>query len=169
MHCHDRTFKSVTILNSDKTPLFTVGGKGSGSINWQRTIKDTSDVALFDLRHPNWGMKNLWTVKRPSGRDLCSLKQVDYDGKAKHALDMTVHNESDTGAEVMVKIHPKDAAGITTLVKIDEKPIAEIRLMEDNDVVDLSAKDRTIWQARVAGGIDLGLVWLDLFFSTTAG
>jgi hypothetical protein len=164
MRCHDRTFKTVTILTSDNQPLFTVDGKGSGSISWQRTIRGTDGVALFDLRHPNWGMKNLWTVKRPSGRDLCSLKHVEYLGKARSALDMTVFNESDIGAEVMVKIQPKDASALTTVVRVGEVAIAEIRIVEDNDVVDLKGKDRTVWQARIAGGIDLGVVCIKINF-----
>jgi hypothetical protein len=158
MHCHDRTFKSVTVLTSTGTPLFTITGKGSGSFTWQRTIHDTAGVAIFDLRHPNYGMKNLWTVKRPSGRDLCTLKHVDYMGKSRSALEMTVFNESDIGAEVLIKIQPKDASAVTTLVKVGETAVAEIRLVEENDVMDLTGKDRTVWQARIAGGVDLGVV-----------
>jgi hypothetical protein len=160
MHCHDRTFKSVTILTSTGTPLFTITGKGSGSINWQRTIHDSTGTAIFDLRHPNYGMKNLWTVKRPSGRDLCTLKHVDYMGKSRSALEMTVFNESDIGAEVLVKVQPRDASAVTTVVKVGETPVAEIRLVEENDVIDLTEKDRSVWQGRIAGGMDLGVVCL---------
>jgi hypothetical protein len=158
MHCHDRTFKSVTILSSDNTPLFTVTGKGSSSFSWRRTIKDSTGVALFDLRHGNWGMKNKWTVERPSGRELCSLQHVEYLGKARSALDMTVLNEADGGKEVLVQIKPKDASALSTVVSVGGVSIAEIRLVEENDLTNLKDKDRTVWQGRVAGGVDLTLV-----------
>jgi hypothetical protein len=51
--------------------------------------------------------------------------------------------------------------GVTTLVYVGDETVAEIRVVEENDVVDLRGKDRSVWKARVAGGVDIAVVSID--------
>jgi hypothetical protein len=103
-------------------------------------------------------MKNKWTVETPSGREICSAKDVTHMNKERSALDVVVRNEVDKGNEVMTEVRPKDRSAITTLVNIEGALVAEIQNVESNDVVNLQGLERRVWKARVASGVDLVLV-----------
>jgi len=158
MQCHDRTFHNITVLGEAGEKIFTVESKGSGSLSWRRTVKDTSGNHLFDLRHIAYTMKNKWVVESPSGREICTLRHPSSLSKERSAFDMVVLNEADKGSEVKVEVRPNDRSAITTTVNIDGSAVAEIRILESNDVVNLKDKDRSVWRARVAGGVDRALV-----------
>lgn len=162
VQCHDRTFKSVTILDGvTSQKLFKVESKGATSLSLRRTVIDaSSDRRLFDLRHQGYTLKNLWTVETPNGQIICSLKHADW--RARSALTATVHENIAHGGskDVVVEMQPKDRSAITTLVNIQGVTVAEIRNIEDNDVVNLEGVDRTVWKTRIAKGVDVSLVSL---------
>jgi len=160
VQCHDRVFKNVTVLDEDGQELFTAESRGVGSWSWRRTVKSkTSGVPLFDLLHPGvLNIKNNWMVQTPDGREMCTLNHVSFMGKERSALDMVLRNEADNGNEITLHIRPQDRSAITTLVTLENTTIAEIRLMESNDVSNLTGKDRSLWKARVAGRVDTAIV-----------
>ncbi|TVY16132.1 hypothetical protein LARI1_G006241 [Lachnellula arida] len=158
MHCHDRTFQNTTVLGEAGEKVFTVESKGSGSLSWRRTVKDASGAHIFDLRHFGYAFKNKWAVESPSSREIGTLRMVKALGREHSAFDMVVLNEADKGNEVNVEIRPNDRSALMTRVNIDGSPVAEIRVLESNDVVNLRDKDRSVWEARLAGGVDRALV-----------
>jgi len=158
VRCHDRLFRSITVFDEEGEKLYTAESQGMGSWTWRRRVKDASGSPIFDLRHFGYGIRNKWAVESPSGRELCSMQHVTLMTKERSALNLVVLNEADKGNEVKIEVRPKDRSAITALVNIGGATIAEIRNLESNDVVDLGGLDRSVWKARVAGGVDLALV-----------
>ncbi|TVY51649.1 hypothetical protein LCER1_G007037 [Lachnellula cervina] len=158
MYCHDRTFHNTTVLSEAGEQIFTVESKGSGSLSWRRTVKDASGAHVFNLRHFGYAFKNKWAVESPSGREIGTLRMVKALGREHSAFDMVVLNEADKGNEVDFEIRPNDRSALMTTVNIDGSPVVEIRVLESNDVVRLRDKDRSIWEARLAGGVDQALI-----------
>lgn len=66
---------------------------------------------------------------------------------------------SDASA-VGVSLRALDQAGITTVFQVENAVIAEMRLVENNDVnfLDIRGLDRSVWELRVVGGVDLALI-----------
>lgn len=158
VRCHDRTFKRVTVLDETDHILFTAESKGATSLSWRRTVLDASGRALFDLRHLGYTLKNKWTVETGEGETMCSLKHADL--RARSALEGIVHQNVAHGGskDVVVDLRPKDRSALTSFVDIQGATVAEIRLVEDNDLVNLDTADRTVWKARIAKGVDISLV-----------
>lgn len=71
-------------------------------------------------------------------------------------------DEEEDGEQVKLEMRQVDRGGATTEVYVGgrDETIAQIRLVEENDVVGLEKRglDRSVWQARVAGGVDLAVV-----------
>jgi LURP-one-related len=161
MQCHDRVFKSVTILSSAGDTIYTVSSKGAASFSWRRTVVDSTGEQVFDLRHLGYAMKNKWVVEDPKGREICTLHHVNAkdekssQNKERSDLDMIVKGEE---GDVKVEMRQVDRAGNMTLLYVGDETVAEIRVVEENDVVDLKGKNRSVWEANVAGGMDLALV-----------
>lgn len=104
-------------------------------------------------------MRHKWIVENPGGQQICSIRHVSMLNRL--ILDMVVKNESSKGDEAMVRIRPLDQGRITTLVEIEGKTAAEIRIMENN--LHSNGRDRSVWKARIAGGVDLELVSISKF------
>ncbi|KAH7346157.1 hypothetical protein BKA65DRAFT_584993 [Rhexocercosporidium sp. MPI-PUGE-AT-0058] len=117
-------------------------------------------VPLFELRHANYLTENNWLVEAPSGRVLAKIKHVSRFAKERSALDVTILNEADAGREVELLVRPQDFGAISTVVTtaVQGVCIGEIKLTGSNDISDLSQADRSTWEVRVAGGVDLALV-----------
>lgn len=160
MQCHDRIFQNVTLLNTAGEKKFTVESKGAASWSWRRTVKDASGRPVFDLRKIfGYVVRNRWVVESPSdGREVCTLRHSS--SKQRQALNVVVRNEEDKGNEVMVEVRPKDQGALTTLVFIEGAPVAEIQMAEVNPSI--NERNRSVWRARVAGGVDLALVSTDI-------
>ncbi|PVH71064.1 hypothetical protein DL98DRAFT_564018 [Cadophora sp. DSE1049] len=62
VHCHDRYFKSVTVTDNE--------------IGKELSIKGTSGLPLFDLRHFNYFTENKWLVESPSRREIANTKHI---------------------------------------------------------------------------------------------
>ncbi|PCG96275.1 Hypothetical protein PENO1_030990 [Penicillium occitanis (nom. inval.)] len=158
MQCHDRIFKDVEVRDQSNDILFTVDSPGIKSISWRRTVKDATGAPLFDLRKFfNYGVNRKWGVEDPSGRELCSLRHVATFRQFK-ALDVTVLNKADGGKETVVNVRPKDQVGMTLQVKIRGAIVAEIQMTEANHSRTNFTEDRSVWRARIAGGVDLALI-----------
>ena len=154
MHCHDRTFQRITVLDEVGEKLFTAESKGVASWSWRRTVKDASGSPIFDLRKVlGSAIRYKWVVESPSGREICSVRHISF--RHRQALDVVVKNEEDKDNEVMVEVRPKDQGALTTLVNIEGMTAAEIQMTEVNAS---HGRDRSVWRARVAGGVDLALV-----------
>jgi hypothetical protein len=163
IHCHDRTFKSVDVLDdASRETLFKVESKGASSLTWRRTILSSTGTKLFDLRHMGYAMKNDWAVEDPAGKRICSLKHVSgMAARNRSVLDAVVHGESsadDVGN--VVEIRPKDRGALSTAVSFQGRELATIANVEANDVRSLEKKglDRTVWKASVNAGVDVSLV-----------
>ena len=158
VHCHDRYFKSVTVVDDAGQELFSAQSPGVKSWSWRRTVKGTSGLPLFELRHFNYLTENNWLVETPSGREIAKIKHISRFAKQHSALDMTFHNEADKGNDVELNVRPQDRSAVTTLVTLKDACIAVIQLIGSNDITDLSNADRSTWSVRVASGVDLALV-----------
>lgn len=160
VRCLDRVFKSVTALDASAgAALFTVTSKGMGSYSWRRNVRDAAEERpLFDLRHTGFGMINKWAVESPSGRQVATLQHIKYQGKERSDIDAVVLNELDKGNEVKVEMRQKDRSASSTYVNIGNACVAEILHTENNDVVKLNGRDRSVWKVKVASGLDLALV-----------
>jgi hypothetical protein len=163
IHCHDRTFKSVDVLDdASGGTLFKVESKGASSLTWRRTILSSSGTKLFDLRHMGYAMKNDWAVEGPTGKRICSLKHVSgMAAKNRSNLDAVVHGESEADdVGNVVEIRPKDRGALSTSVLFQGRELATIANVEANDVRSLEKKglDRTVWKASVDAGVDVSLV-----------
>lgn len=158
MQCNDRLFNDVEVRDQSNQVLFTVESKGLASASWRRTVKDATGTPLFDLRKffKN-GVNRKWGVEDPSGLDLCSLRHASTFTQFK-ALDVTVLNQADGGKETVVHVRPKDQVGMTVQVKVRGATVAEIQMTEANHSHLNFTQDRSVWRARVAGGVDLALV-----------
>lgn len=161
MQCHDRIFNNVEVRDQSNEILFTVETKGIASASWRRTVKDATGTPLFDLRKFfKYGVNRKWGVEDPSGFELCSLRHVSTFKQFK-ALDVTVLNQADGGKEAVVNVRPKDQVGMTVQVRIRGAAVAEIQMTEANHSRINFTEDRSVWRARIAGGVDLALVSID--------
>lgn len=162
MQCHDRLFKSVTVLDtSSGSTLYTITSKGAASFSWRRSVSDSSGTHLFDLRHLGYAMKNKWTVEDAEGKEVCALHHVnakdEKSNQNKERSDMDMFIKGVEG-DVRVEMRQVDRKGNSTELFVRDETVAEIRVVEENDVVDLRGKNRSVWEARVAGSVDLAVV-----------
>jgi hypothetical protein len=108
-------FSKVTVVDDEDRELFIGGGPGPmESWSWRRQVKDTSGVAILDLRHHGAAMKNLWTVEDPDGHLMADLKHVS--GGRRSDLDMVVASGKGEEDDIVLQIRQKDQSGITTQV-----------------------------------------------------
>ncbi|CAD0027745.1 unnamed protein product [Aureobasidium pullulans] len=163
VHCHDRTFKSVDVLDdANGQTIFRVSSKGASSLSWRRAISDGSGRKLFELRHMGYAMKNDWAVEDVEGTRICSLKHVNgMMAQNRSNLDAVIHGESaadDIGNTI--EIRPRDRGALSTVVQYQGIELATIMNTEANDVTSLEKKglDRTVWKARINTGVDISLV-----------
>ncbi|RYP08987.1 hypothetical protein DL764_001555 [Monosporascus ibericus] len=158
VYCHDSTFKHVTVTDSKGQPMFHVNGTTTGtSWSWRRKVYDSSsDHVLFDFRHHNIDIKNGWVVESPTGRKLCSLVHKAQITTKHSAIDATVHTES--GEQVLVLMRPNDLGALIVTISVGGTAIATIRKVEANDRVIRGKRNRSVWEVRVASGVDLSLV-----------
>jgi hypothetical protein len=163
VHCHDRVFKDVDVLDdASGETLFKVESKGASSLSWRRTILSATGTKLFDLRHFGYAMKNDWAVEDTQGKRICSLKHVSgMAARNRSNIDAVVHGDSsadDVGNTV--EIRPRDRGALSTVVFYQGRELAWILNTEANDVRALEKKglDRTVWKARVNAGVDISLV-----------
>ncbi|KAI0122040.1 tubby C-terminal-like domain-containing protein [Daldinia grandis] len=157
VYCHDRIFKSVTVTDSTGQPVFRVEGTKFGtSWSWRRKVLDSSNTHIFDFRHKSVDIKNGWVIENPNGDKLCSLVHKSQITHSHSAIDATVRTQA--GEEVLVIMRPNDHAALTTTISVDGAAIATIRKVEDNDLASLGTRDRSVWEVRVASGVDLSLI-----------
>lgn len=154
VQCHDRTFKTITVLDSSSLEIFTCESPGVKSWTWHRSIKDKTGPLEFELRHFKNISGDYWTVETPSGKDIATIKHTSLFAQQRSALDMTLQDQT------KIEVRPTDDSAIRTLVNVRDECIAEIQLTGSNDIVDLSNADRSTWQVQVAGGVDIALVSL---------
>jgi hypothetical protein len=162
MQCHDRIFNDVEVRDESDELLFTVESKGAASMSWRRIVKDATGAPLFHFRKSfKYGVNRKWIVEDPSGLEICSMRHVSTF-RHFHSVDVTVANQADDGKEAVVNVRPKDQAGVTVLVQIKRATVAEIQMTEVNHS---RLRDRSVWKARIAGGVDLALVSIDFLTS----
>ncbi|KAF3014715.1 hypothetical protein E8E14_007345 [Neopestalotiopsis sp. 37M] len=156
VHCHDRIFKQVTVVDNDGRALFRCEGQSYGSSwSWRRKVYDGTGQYLFDLRHNNIDIKNGWVVETPMKQKVCSLDFTSFWTKGPAAITATVRTQP--GENVVVKTHPQDRSALTTAIRVDGISFASITKLEDNDAVHMEGRDRSVWRINVAPGVDLSL------------
>ncbi|KAF3059435.1 hypothetical protein GL218_04641 [Daldinia childiae] len=159
VYCHDRIFKKVTVTDSTGQPVFQVEGTSFGtSWSWRRKVLDSSNTHIFDFRHKSIDIKNGWIIENPNGDKLCSLVHKSQITNSHSAIDATVRTQA--GEDVLVIMRPNDHAALTTTISVDSTSIATIRKVEDNDIAPLGTRDRSVWEVRVASGVDLSLIMI---------
>ncbi|KAH7309824.1 hypothetical protein B0I35DRAFT_440689 [Stachybotrys elegans] len=153
MTCYDLYFKKVEVSDGSGNRLFTVNGKTFSSWSWRRTVTDHKDEHLFDLRKIGFGGR--WTVEDPSKQTICDLEHKKRFTEPV-AVDATVHTQA--GDQVLVVMRPNDYAATTTTVSVSDTTIAVISKVVDNIQAYKTDKERSVWKAKIAGGVDLSLI-----------
>ena len=157
IRCHDRHFRGATVNNETGDRLFILNSKGP-FMSWslRRTLQSTSGHHIWDLRHYRTKMKQ-WVVENAQGKKLCTVQDGTFIGGNFTAADARIH--SDTGY-TLVSMKSFDHAGSRTVFQVEGITIAEMLLTENNDLSFLHKRglDRTIWDLRIAGGVDIALI-----------
>ncbi|ETS75976.1 hypothetical protein PFICI_12920 [Pestalotiopsis fici W106-1] len=157
IHCHDRIFKQVTAVDDSGRTVFRCEGQSYGSSwSWRRKVYDGTGQHLFDLRHNSIDIKNGWVVETPLKEKVCSLDFTSFWTKGPAAITAKVRTQA--GEDVVVRTHPQDHSALTTTLGVDGISFASITKLEDNDVVHMEGRDRSVWKVKVAPGVDLSLV-----------
>lgn len=159
VYCHDIFFKKVTAVDGAGKELFRVEGTTFGtSWSWRRRVWDGSgNRHVFDFRHESISIRNGWVVEEPEDHQrLCTLVNKSILTKEHSAINATVHTQA--GEKVGVIMRHRDRAATSTTVSIGDDTIATISKLEDNDILFLGDRDRSIWKAHVAPGVDMSLV-----------
>lgn len=151
MQCHHRLFKDVDVRDESNELLFTVTSE-TGPLKFDRIVKDATGTRLFVLNHKSL---RSWHMVLPDRREVCVIKRTRW---FTAAFEVQVHNLDDKGKTTIISVVPKDKQGLTTLFMANNALIAESQLVEANPNLLPSSTDRTVWNIKVAGGIDLSLV-----------
>ncbi|KAI0390907.1 hypothetical protein F5Y17DRAFT_37068 [Xylariaceae sp. FL0594] len=156
--CHDRVFEKVTVTDGDKKPLFRIEGtKWGTSWSWRRKAFDANgNNHLFDFRHESVSLKNNWVIEDPSGRKLASLVHKSQVTSEHSAINATVRTI--TGEDVLVQMRQHDRAALMTTISTGDTPIASIQKVIDNTKARKSGVVQTVWDVRVAAGVDLSMI-----------
>lgn len=160
LRCHDRLFRDAEFCHENGDKLFSInGGNWLSSWSVRRTFKDTNEKHILDVRHYKSSMRQ-WVIEDPQGKQLCLVKEGTKLQGATTTMQAQITAEDVVGGHVALDIHSTDHAGTTTIFRVEGKAIAEMRLVENNDVSFLSQRglDRTAWKIRVAENVDLALI-----------
>jgi len=159
--CHDKHFRDAVACDESGAELFTLGANSLWS-SWsmRRTLRSVDNGRhILDVRHHNSKMKE-WVVENPQGRQLCLVKDgVSKLGKAT-AMQAQIAAEEVVGGHVVVDMQSSDHAGSKTVISVGETAIAEMSLVENNDLSFLGTRglDRSAWKIRMAAGVDVALI-----------
>ncbi|KAF2997735.1 hypothetical protein E8E14_003128 [Neopestalotiopsis sp. 37M] len=157
VHCHDSTFKKVTVFDSSEQELFRVEGSAFGtSWSWRRKVLDATGRNLYDFRHHKFDNKNGWVVESPDGQKLCSLEHAAFLKKGHAAITAIVRTTA--GEDVQIEMTPMDHSALTTTIGVGGSLFAAITKVEDNNISFRAGKDRSVWSVRAAPGVDLSLL-----------
>jgi hypothetical protein len=159
--CHDRHFRDAVACYENGTTLFTLAAGGIwNSWSLRRTLRSAADDKhILDVRHHNSKLKE-WVVEDPQSRQLCLVK----DGLSKITQATTMQEQVTTeqvvGGHIVVDMQSSDRAGLSTVFRVGEVAIAEMNLVENNDLLFLGTRglDRTAWKIRIAAGVDIALI-----------
>ncbi|KAH9904423.1 hypothetical protein F4778DRAFT_732413 [Xylariomycetidae sp. FL2044] len=165
VHCHDTFFRRVTMTSEGAAgKTFRVDGSVLGSSwSWRRKVLDGETGAhVFSVRHRSFDLlKNGWVVESPDGKRLCSLAHKTQITSEHSAIDGTVRTVE--GEEVLVTMRHEDSGARLTRVSVGDVTFASIRKYEDNYMVPRGGRARSVWEVRVAAGVDLSLVMVMVF------
>jgi hypothetical protein len=159
--CHDRLFRDAVACDDNGSKLFTLGA-GSVWTSWsmRRTLRSAADDKhILDVRHHNSKYKE-WVAEDPQGRQLCLVKDgVSKVGKAT-CMQAQIVAEEVVGGHIIVDMQSIDHAGSKTVFRVGEEAIAEMSLVENNDLSFLGTRglDRSAWKIRLAAGVDIALI-----------
>lgn len=155
--CHDKQFRDAVVLDESGNTLFKFHAKGTFS-SWsvRRSLMGADEKHILDVRHYKSGLHE-WIAEDPQGKQLCLVK--DAAGKIT-SLQAQVTAEDVIGGHVEVSAQSSDHAGTNTIFKVGDGVVAEMRLMENNDMSFLNWRrlDRSVWKIRIAGGVDLAMI-----------
>ncbi|KAM0717894.1 hypothetical protein Q7P37_006226 [Cladosporium fusiforme] len=138
--------------------IFSGGGIFS-SWSVRRTLKDANERHILDIRHYKSSMSQ-WIVEDPNGKQLCLVKESESKVPKATAMQAQVTAEDVVGGHVTVDIQSSDHAGSITTFHVEGKAIAEMHLVQNNDISFLGQKglDRSAWKIHVVGGVDMALI-----------
>lgn len=158
--CHDRHFRDAVVHDESGDLLFTLGAKGIFS-SWsvRRTLRDADEKHILDVRHYKSNIKE-WIIEDPKGNQLCLVKDEVSKVEKITSLHAQVTAENVVGGHFTVNMQSVDRAGTKTTLEVEGAVIAEMHLVENNDInfLDKRGIDRSAWRIEVAGGVDLALV-----------
>lgn len=132
-------------------------GAGDARSGTAPTTVGSSTSATLSL-----DLKNGWVVESPDGGQLCSLQHKAQVTRDHSAVDVTVRTEA--GEDVLAVMRPNGHAAITVTVSVGDTIIATVHKVEDNSPGMRGDRERSVWEARVAAGVDLSFVSLAYLF-----
>lgn len=159
---HNNIFENDTASCLSGEPLFRVQGRWSWSRRRQ-VLDGVKDHWLFDFRQHTLGIKKGWVVEGPDGKQLCSLRH-DIHGRpnssgAHSCVEADVWTQDGDYAQFQMCSFGSELQVTNKSVAEHDRVFATIHKV---DVIDTPGTrgdpERSIWQARVAAGVDLSLV-----------
>lgn len=159
MQCHDRHFRDTVFLDLFGSRIFALDVPGLfTSWSMRRTLVDATGAPLVEIRHVGKLSLEKWTIEDASDRQLCSVKGSKSRTSGATVIEADLKTESASGATITLQ--SADHAGTTTMFLIDGEPIAEMALVQNNDLSFLGRRglDRSAWKLKVLKGNDLALI-----------
>jgi hypothetical protein len=159
--CHDKHFRDAVACDENGNTWFKLGADSLWT-SWslRRTLRSAADDKhILDVRHHNSKYKE-WVAEDPQGRRLCLVKDsVSKVGKATSMQAQVVAKEV-VGDHIIVDMQSSDRAGTKTVFRVGEVAIAEMNIVENNDLSFLGTRglDRSVWKIRLAAGVDIALI-----------
>ncbi|KAF4549125.1 Hypothetical protein D9617_23g005400 [Elsinoe fawcettii] len=160
IRCPDRFLRDCTVKDKDNGQLlFTLSSATiNHSLSLRKTLVDASGHEVLLVR---FSTTLKYTGERliecPPGTEVARTRHSKVDPGRRVRQEVTLKTE---GGEVVVAAEAKDAAGLTTRFFVGNEEIAELLMVENNDLEGLHDKglDRSGWRLTVAAGVDLALI-----------
>jgi hypothetical protein len=148
--CRDIHFRDAVACDPNGETLFTLGANSLWT-SWSLRLTLRSapdDKHILDVSNYNSKIKE-WVVKDPQGRRLCLVKDVvSKIGKATVMQAQLSVEDVGGGHVVVVDMPSSDHAGSRTVLRVEEAAIAEMGILENNDLEFLGSWgfERSIWK-----------------------
>jgi hypothetical protein len=158
--CRDRHFRDAVACDQSGTTLFALGTRSLWtSWSYRRTLRTTDGKHILDIRQHHSKTKE-WVAEDSQGRQVCLVK----DGVSKIAkatsMQAQIFAEEVVGGHVVVDMQSSDHAGSKTVFRVGEAVIAEMSILENNDLSFLGKRglERSAWSIRIAAGVDVAII-----------
>lgn len=159
MICHDKQFRDTIFLDDSRAIIFALDCPTLfTSWSMRRTLVNAAGLPVLQIRHSVSLSLESWTIEDAHGKPLCSAKGSKSPTGGATMIDAKMLAEN--GTESVITLRSADHAGTTTTFEADDVAVAEMSVVQNNDLsfLDRRGLDRSSWKLKVVAGADLALV-----------